>query len=232
MLYKTHSLGGSFSRSLLVAAVLSGLVAGCGSPTASDDPISALQGNAGQPVLSPTLPEDPALGSANPAPVEAEANGQGAPISTPSSSNLDLPFNDPTDLDNVGSIVTMADTGLRVGVAENLDIDRVDMALIEGSWTHMQTCLSVVAVAPLVIVSDESIRPLSSADDILYHLDGSITASSTQYVTGTTIQISLMDLDGSLNQIGFNLRSIMGRYLWTSSGLPEREYPHNCASLR
>lgn len=232
MLLKTHSHACAFIRSSLISVVLAAFLSGCGSAISSDDPFSELQVDAGQPVLSPTLPEDSTLAAAAAAPVVVGANGTDSLIATSLAPDSSLPFDDPTDLDHVGPITTLANTGLQVGLAGELDVARVDMSLIEGSWTHMQTCLAVVAVAPLVIVTEDAIRPFSGSDDILYHLDGSMTASLTRYASGATLQISLADLDGSLNQVGFNLRSIMGRYLWTSAGLPERDYPHNCASLR
>jgi len=130
----------------------------------------------------------------------------------------------------VHTVTTLADTGIRVGLKGNLDADSVDTLFIESSWTDMQTCLGVVATSPFVIVSADAIEPLSNADDVLFHIDGSITATSTLFASGVTIQVSNHDLDGSLSRTGFNLRSIIGRYLWLSANLPEREYDHTCAS--
>jgi len=135
----------------------------------------------------------------------------------------------PSTQGNFGDVITLANTGLQLGF-QGLSVDSVDTDFIELNWTAMQQCLNVVAAPPLIIISSEYIEPLTNADDVLFHLDGKIVATSTVYATGATIQISAYDLDGSLGRIGFNLRSVIGRYLWTSASLPERDYPHTCAS--
>lgn len=227
---------------LMVAGALSAvMLAGCGSG-ASGDPITDLAGNAGQfvePLLDPTLPEIanslPENASSTPtAPVVATVSGSNDPIIAAASSDSDVLFDDSIDgenVENADGIVTLADTGLQVGFSNGLDTARVDLSLIEDSWSGMQSCLNVVAVSPLVMVLDVPVLPMSASDDVLFNIDGSIVATSTRFETGTaTVQISIDDLDGSLNRVGFNLRSIMGRYLWDSANLPERDYPHSCAS--
>lgn len=216
-------------RLALTAVLCAAFLSACGSG-ASGDPISDFQGSAGEPFLDPTLPEFINLAPDAVAPLVATISGDGDPIVAAALPQSDLPFDDPTDLDQIGPIVTMADTGLRIGFANGLDTDAVDVNLIEDSWTNMQSCLNVISISPLVIVSQGPVLPMSSSDDVLFYIDGTIIATSTQFASGATIQINLADLNGSLNRVGFNLRSIMGRYLWTSANLPEQDYPHGCAS--
>ncbi len=215
---------------ILCAVFLSGCGAGTGS---GDTPIifdtDALAA-AEEPQLSPTLPEVGTLLSQQIPAVSVETGGIGDSIVAAASIPSEQIFQDQPDLVGVHSVTTLANTGLRLGFKGEIDSESIDASFVEASWSDMQTCLNVVAQAPLVIVSSDTIVPLTLTDDVLFHIDGSITATSTQYATGASIQISSSDLDGSLNRIGFNLRSIMGRHLWASANLPERDYPHSCAS--
>ena len=223
-----------------IGALFLVILSGCGSG-ASGDPISALPANANQlipadgalldePLLEPTLPEIAQSQPGSTAPVVTTIDGAGDAIVAAVDSQSDLPFDDAANLDQVSEIITLADTGLRVGFTHGLHPDDVNVNLVEASWANMQSCLNVVAVSPLVIVSANPVLPMSSSDDVLFHIDGTITATSTRFPAGAIVQIALDDLDGSLNQVGFNLRSIMGRYLWDSANLPEQDYPHVCAS--
>jgi len=218
------------SRWIAVGTLCAAVLTGCGSSNESGDLISASEDSAGEPFFDPTLPEANNLEPENVAPVASSASGTSDILIPDALPQTDFPFDDPTDLDGVGSTVTLADTGLQIGFVTGLSSDSVDVNFIEASWTRMQSCLNVTAVSPLVIVSDSPVVPTSSADDVLFQIDGSIAATSTQFASGATIQIGIADLDGSLNRVGFNLRSIMGRYLWSSANLPERDYPHSCAS--
>ena len=218
-------------RWLTAGALCAALLTGCGG-SSSGESILSLQSNIDGPLLDPTLPE---LAESTPDsvdPIVTFVSGDNDPVVTAALAEGELPFDDPTNLGDLGSVVTTANTGLRVGFAIGLDPDTVDISLVEDSWTGMQNCLKVVAASPLVVVSNGPVLPMSSTDDILFHIDGSITATSTRFLSGATIQVDVADLDGSLNQIGFNLRSIIGRYLWASANLPERDYPHSCASQR
>lgn len=100
---------------------------------------------------------------------------------------------------------------------------------IDAQWQHMQTCLEVSAVEPLVTVLTGKITPLSSNDDVVRHIDGQIQASANVSDTGASIQVRSADFDGSLGKPGAYLRSIMGRYLWFSNALAERLYEFDCA---
>lgn len=101
---------------------------------------------------------------------------------------------------------------------------------IVAQWVHMQDCLQVSAQEPSVSVVEGKITPLTPNDDVVRFIDGQIQASSNVTDTNVTVQVRSADFDGSLGEPGFYLRSIMGRYLWLSNGLPERDYPHECAS--
>ncbi len=208
------------------------VLTGCGQSDATGDPIEGLAGNAGKPVEGLTLQTDNSLVPESANPVFSDANGiDDATISDPSSAP-DLPFSDPTDLENLGEVVTLADTGIRITSDPERPLSRVEMEFIQTSWTYMQSCLNVVATAPLVIVSTTPPEPNSNDDDVLYHIDGTITATATRYSSGATVQLNVIDLDGTLSRVGFNLRSIFGRYLWTSANLSESNYPHHCASVQ
>lgn len=220
----------SWMLALACALLVSGCGGGGGSsdlPTTFDDSLVAA---ADEPLLSPTLPADDSLSSQNQAAVSVDLTGSNTPVIAGATPASDLLFEDPTDLADVHSLSTLADTGIRIGFTGDIDAESVDSGFIEASWSQMQSCLGVVAAAPFIIVSSDSIQPMSNADDVLFNIDGSITATSTRFATGVTIQISALDLDGSLNRIGFNLRSVMGRFLWASANLPERDYPHECAN--
>lgn len=120
-------------------------------------------------------------------------------------------------------------------LGENLSInspqsDGSNDVFIGAQWEHMQTCLQVSAVEPMVTIVDEKITPTSSNDDVIRYIDSQILASSNVTDTGASIQIRSDDLDGSLGESGAYLRSIMGRYLWFANDLAERDYPHECAN--
>lgn len=211
------------------ALVISGCGGGSGSgdmPGLLDDSFSSVA----EPELSATLPEDASLVSQNEPAVSVNADGLDSLVVAAALDVTELPFEDPINMVDVHSLTTLADTGIRIGFKGDIQADSVDALFIESSWTDMQTCLGVVGMAPMVIISSDTIVPLSNADDVLFHFDGSITATSTAFATGVTVQVSELDLNGAFNRIGFNLRSIMGRYLWASANLPERDYPHSCAS--
>lgn len=100
---------------------------------------------------------------------------------------------------------------------------------IEEQWLYMQTCLQQTAQEPVVEIVDGEITPVAGYDEVIRHIDGKIQASAHVTDTEVSIQISAADFDGSIGERGSYLRSIMGRYLWLSANLSERDYPYSCA---
>jgi hypothetical protein len=229
---ETNLFGVLRFRLPLAALACALVLTGCGQSDATGDPIEALAGNAGKPVEGLILQTDNSLVPQISNPVFSDANGTDDDTIADPNVSSDLPFSDPTSLDNLGEVVTMADTGIRITSDPDHPLSRVELEFIQTSWTYMQSCLNVVATAPLVIVSNTPPKPNSSQDDVLYHIDGTITATATLYSSGATVQLNVIDLDGTLSRVGFNLRSIFGRYLWTSANLSESNYPHHCASVQ
>jgi len=132
---------------------------------------------------------------------------------------------------------TMAATGIQVSYTEPAQRQLAPASTIEVQWVHMQSCLQQSGVVPLVVVIDGPVMQLTAADDVVRNENPLATEISSQVVASATtllapvIQISVDDFDGSLGSPTFNLRSIMGRYLWLSNSLPERDYPFECARV-
>ncbi|MFK8082405.1 MAG: hypothetical protein AB8B97_19125 [Granulosicoccus sp.] len=130
---------------------------------------------------------------------------------------------------------TMASTGLQISFTKESLIARAPPAVIEEQWVFMQGCLQQVSVAPLVLVREGPAAPFTSADDVVRNETitaleiTSVPVASASTLYGPVVQVSVDDFDGSLGTPAFNLRSIMGRHLWLSAGLPERDYPFECA---
>jgi len=130
---------------------------------------------------------------------------------------------------------TMASSGLQISFTEASLIARAPPAVIEAQWEFMQGCLQQVSTAPLVLVREGPAMPFTRSDDVVRNeiitaveiTSVPIASASTLY--GPVIQVSVDDFDGSLGTPAFNLRSIMGRHLWLSADLPERDYPFECA---
>lgn len=130
---------------------------------------------------------------------------------------------------------TMAETGLQISYTlEPLRI-QAPAALIEKQWVFMQSCLQQLNVAPLVLVREGPVEPFTQADDVVRNESAlsleinSVPIASASTLYGPVLQVSVADFDGSLGTPAFNLRSIMGRHLWLSANLPERDYPFECA---
>ena len=126
------------------------------------------------------------------------------------------------------ALITAA-TGVQIAFADEDQQARVDGDYVEAQWVKMQTCLQINAMTPKVLIMSEQLSPLSETDDVLRFIDGSITATATVDASSATIQVTEADFDGSIGVKGNYLRSILGRYLWFSAGLPERDYPYDCA---
>ncbi len=123
-----------------------------------------------------------------------------------------------------------AATGVQIVYSDPELQNTIDADYIDSQWVKMQTCLQITAHTPTVNVVSDRVTPLTADDDVIRYIDGSILATSTVTDTGTTVQVTAADFDGSLGPIGGSLRSIFGRYLWFSANLPERDYQYDCAN--
>lgn len=132
------------------------------------------------------------------------------------------------DIPDIVNSVTLANTGLQVAYTRAGQEADAPALAIEGQWVHMQTCLEQTAVPPIVVVREDAVIPFTANDDVIYGIEGIPNASSSKQDV-PLIQVLATDFDGSLGNAGFNLRSIMGRLLWVSAGLAERDYPFQCA---
>lgn len=131
---------------------------------------------------------------------------------------------------------TLANTGLQVSYTTQELKSQAPGASIEAQWIYMLGCVKQSAVAPLVIVREGMPEPFTIADDVVRNEQiteteiTSVPVASASILYGPVIQISVSDFDGSQGGVPlFNLRSIMGRYLWLSNNLAERDYPFACA---
>lgn len=175
-------------------------------------------------------------GSAGTPPEQLSDNPLG---SEPEPVVLTLMRADPTLIAPVPEIVhtqTMSNTGLQVSYTDASLPSVAPAALIEQQWIDMQNCLQQAGVAPLVVVRQGPAVPFTPEDDVVRNETllafeiTSVPIASASSLYGPVIQVSDSDFDGSLGNTGFNLRSIMGRYLWLSANLSERDYPYTCAS--
>lgn len=141
---------------------------------------------------------------------------------------------DPGLLGSIPDVVATdirADTGLQIAYTREGQAAVVPGALVEEQWVYMQSCVGQQSNPPLVVVREGAVFPFTETDDVIYNIDG-IPVASASLRDVSVIQIQEADFDGSLGSPGFNLRSIMGRLLWLSANLPERDYPFNCARLQ
>ena len=140
---------------------------------------------------------------------------------------------DPARISAVPDVVAveiLSDSGLQIAYTREAQRETVDPRYVGLQWQHMQRCVGIVAPAPLVIIVAGTIEPLILTDDVLRDIEGRITASAGTGATGiATMQVHEADFDGSIGNPGFALRSIMGRHLWLSAMLAERDYPFRCA---
>ena len=131
---------------------------------------------------------------------------------------------------DVVAVEILSDSGLQIAYTREAQRESVDPRYVGAQWQHMQSCVGIVAQAPLVVVVGGTIEPLIATDDVLRDIEGRITASAGIGPDGTaTMQVHEDDFDGSIGNPGFSLRSIMGRHLWLSAMLAERDYPFRCA---
>lgn len=137
-------------------------------------------------------------------------------------------------LDDLPAIVlreTLPETGLEIAYTTGLQRDWIDPIGIQFQWEHMLACTGVALRAPLIMIVENDARLLSADDDVIRYIDGSTVASSSRTIDGPVLQVSESDFDGSIGTPGFNLRAIMGRYLWFGASLAERDYPFECTRL-
>ncbi len=160
-------------------------------------------------------------------PLNEDANASNDPVTIG-----EKPAEDPTGSPGPETIatITAAENGLQVSYMTQAQQDSIDTDYVASQWTHMQSCLDIVAPPPRVIIVSGTISLLSPEDDAVRHFDGRVKAASSQQETGVIMQVSEDDFDGTLGEVGGYLRSIMGRFLWLSEQLAERDYPYNCAS--
>jgi hypothetical protein len=176
--------------------------------------LGACSSSGSVPVEVPTTPPDPS------------ASGSGTPDSL-----LQLE-DDPGLLSSIPEVVSSeirADTGLQIAYTREGQNLKVPGVLVEAQWVFMQTCVGQQTASPLVVVRDGPVVPFTATDDVIFNIDG-VPVASASVRNVSIIQIRDTDFDGSLGSPGFNLRSIMGRLLWFSAHLPERDYPYSCAS--
>ena len=133
-----------------------------------------------------------------------------------------------SDIPEVVASETRADSGLQIAYTRAEQVEAVPPGVIEAQWLHMQSCLELIASPPLVVVRNGPVRPFTSTDDVIHDIEG-IPMASASRLESAIVQVRDNDFDGSVGNPGFNLRSILGRLLWLSAALPERDYPYSCA---
>lgn len=130
---------------------------------------------------------------------------------------------------------TSAGSGLQISYTQEAFRVAAPASQIDLQWAFMQECLEQVAAPPLVLVREGPAAPFTPDDDVVRNETltafeiTSIPIASASTLYGAVIQVSVDDFDGSLGSASFNLRSIMGRHLWLSANLLERDYPFECA---
>lgn len=133
-----------------------------------------------------------------------------------------------TQIPEVLVTVTTAGIGVQVAYTRQGQGELVPAEMIEAQWIYMQECLGQSGVSPVVVIRDGPFTPFTPSDDVIFDIEGIPVASGSQRAV-PIVQIQEGDFDVGLSNPGFNLRSIMGRMLWLSAGLPERDYPYECA---
>lgn len=128
----------------------------------------------------------------------------------------------------ITSIEILAASGLQVAYTQEAQKTVIPALIMETNWLHMQSCLSQVGVAPLVLIRPSTVSPLTTTDDVIFTIGG-IPAASVSAGSTPVIQVRLPDFQAIGDASGYYLRSAMGRLLWTSAGLAARDYPFNCA---
>jgi len=121
-------------------------------------------------------------------------------------------------------------TDLKVAYTDAELQQRISVDYIVSEWQNMKLCLGMAQPAPYVVIVSGFLNSITS-DDVLFNFEGRRLASATWNRDGVNvIRVSSFDFDGSQGNAGFHLRSIIGRYIWTLSDLPVRDYNTGCAS--
>jgi len=130
----------------------------------------------------------------------------------------------------VAVIETPAGTDLKVAYSDASLQESISTDYIVSEWQNMKLCLETAQPAPYILVVKGYLDSVAS-DDVLFNFEGRRLAAATWNRDGVNvIRVSSFDFDGSQGNAGFHLRSIIGRYLWTLSELPVRDYNIGCAS--
>lgn len=191
---------------LLLATILSTLLTACSSG-GSGNPGA---GTSGDDLLSD--PQAPSVLAGQPQALQQLADDPGLLVELP----------------EVLSTFVTAEAGVQVAYTGEGQNVRVPALTVESQWQYMQQCLQLTGVAPLVLVRTDEVTPFTLSDDVIFDIEGIPVASGSRRDI-PVLQIREDEFELSLSNPGFNLRSIMGRVLWLSAGLAERDYPFTCA---
>ena len=119
------------------------------------------------------------------------------------------------------------ETALMVGYTAQSQLD-TGVDFFDAVWSDLGDCLGVVAVPPLIVVQSDEVVPLTGADDIFLDFFGRLSASANESADGASIQILENQVRDEQGSSSFILRSILGRYVWRSNDLPERDFDTSC----
>jgi len=198
----------------LSIAVLAALLGSCGGGNA-DTPV---------PVVSTDQPPD--------APPDAPSDRpQADPVTLPAP--LLAVQQDPARIGEIPPIALseiVASSGLEIAFTDHEQRSRIDPLDIARWWDDIQTCVEIVAQAPLVVINADAIDPFLPGDDVLPDPFVGITASGGRGSDGTPLfQVRSDVFDRVGDEAGYPLRLIMSRFLWISDDRPDRDFPYLCA---
>ena len=236
------------AASAAVALGFAGALAGCGGSGGGTSYATVPAGapGAAAPAVAPAFGDDglvaidaaPVGGVQGPAVTGSSAAprpGTPPPSSTSGAARpapLQQLEDDPTRLEPLPALAAVETTasGLEIAYTTGAQREAIEPAWIESQWRHVQACTGVAAPLPAVlqIVVGQAL-PLTPTDDVVRAIDGAALATASVTAAGTTLQASEAGLLPGVPERGFALRAILGRWLWQSAALPERDYPFACA---